>query len=74
MLERVASAYRTLPMSQTIAVSQLPGPAPVAPRTFRHRVPALTSLVSKAFAAYGINGAIKALDAPGNPFTVEYLI
>lgn len=40
-------------------------------RSLRARVPALTSLVSKAFARHAINGAIAALDAPGNPFNTE---
>ncbi len=36
---------------------------------FRFRTPALASVVSRAFAAHAMRGAIKALDAPGIPFT-----
>jgi hypothetical protein len=35
------------------------------------RTPALKSVITRAFAAFAIQGAINALDAPGNPFTVE---
>lgn len=65
-------------MSQTTIITRLPEGICGAHRMylglgFRFRTPAVASLVSRAYAAHAVRGAIKALDAPGNPFTVESL-